>query len=170
MPALSLLLTGAIAGGATLPKLVVACTGAALFLSIALVDWRTLRIPDRLLVAALAGAVLQAFWLRWPTPAAVAGGALLGGSFFALLYVLGRALLGPGALGLGDVKLAAVLGAWLGFPAVLPALCLGMVLAGLAALWQVTARRVQARAVMAYGSYLALAAWIVWGIAMWKHL
>jgi leader peptidase (prepilin peptidase)/N-methyltransferase len=75
-------------------------------------------------------------------------------------------LVGRGALGSGDVKLAAALGAVLGFPLALSGLLLGVVLGGVAALVLLITRRVGRKDPIAYGPYLALGAWIVWTRAL----
>lgn len=99
---------------------------------LAAIDRATLRLPDPLLAAlALIGAVN----LGIVSPAAglrgLAGAAAYGGCLLAVL------LARPAALGLGDVKLAAVLGfhlAWLGWGALLLAAVAGHVLAAAYAL------------------------------------
>jgi leader peptidase (prepilin peptidase)/N-methyltransferase len=76
------------------------------------------------------------------------------------------ALVTRGAMGAGDVKFAAALGAGLGYPLILPALFYGIVAAGVAALLLLVTRRARRRDFMAYGPYLALGAWIVWTRAL----
>lgn len=86
-------------------------------------DLRERRIPNVLTYpAALAGLGLAVLDGKWG--ASVAG---LGAGFLALLAL---ALLVPGALGMGDVKLAGAIGAVGGFPFVLDALLDGMIIGG----------------------------------------
>jgi leader peptidase (prepilin peptidase) / N-methyltransferase len=113
--------------------LIVAFTGVLL----AAVDLAVLRLPD-VLVLPTAGAVLALLAAAGlvtgdPTPVmrALAGAATLGTAYGLL------ALLPGSALGFGDVKLAAVLGAplgWLGWPALLLGGVLPVLLGGVAAL------------------------------------
>jgi Flp pilus assembly protein protease CpaA len=142
------------------PSLVV--TG--LLVTISWVDLSVRRIPNPLLLALLAWAVLQALWLGKPTAVEAFLGLLVGGGLFLLLALLRR-----GALGAGDVKLAAVLGTVVGLPLVLPALLSGALAGGLAALLLLATRRVGRRDYMAYGPYLSLGAWLVWtqAIGLW---
>jgi len=130
---------------------------SALLLCIALVDLKTRRIPDALTLALLAWAGVQGLGLGRPGWAAAGLGLAAAGALFLLLYLLGR-----GALGLGDVKLAAALGALLGFPAVLAGLLAGVLLGGLAAAGLLLTGRAGRRDSFAYGPCLALGAWLIY--------
>ena len=108
-------------------------------LLLALIDLRCLRLPDRLVgaVAILAGVPSAVLRPERIGPALVAGGLVL----TAYLVV---ALLPRGGLGLGDVKLAAVLATILGFagwPAVLVGLVVPHVINGPIALALLLTRR-----------------------------
>ena len=84
-------------------------------------------------------------------------GMLVGGALFLLVALAGR-----GAMGAGDVKLAAALGAVLAYPLILPALLWGVLAAGGGALLLLVTRRVRRKDTIPYGPYLALGAWLVW--------
>lgn len=112
-------------------------------------------LPDALTLPLLAAGLLLG-----PGPltarlwgAAIAGGALLA---VALLY---RLLRGREGLGLGDVKLAAALGAWIA-PTLLPLLLLGATLLGFALLLTARLRgeRFTASTRLPFGACLAAAA------------
>jgi prepilin signal peptidase PulO-like enzyme (type II secretory pathway) len=92
-------------------------------------------------------------------------GAGTGYVFFLLAYWLGKALFGEGALGFGDVTLAMMMGAMLGFHRILFALVLAILLGALVSLILLLSGRVKLRSHMAYGPYLALAGifMIIWG-------
>jgi leader peptidase (prepilin peptidase) / N-methyltransferase len=107
-------------------------------------------------LALLAWALVQVLWLKQPTILSAGFGLLVSGGLFLLLAIIGR-----GAMGLGDVKLAGVLGALLGLPLVLYALLIGVCAGGVAALYLLLSRRSKASGTMAYGPYLALGGWIV---------
>ena len=126
-----------------------------LLAAISVIDLRTRRIPDILNLALLAWACIQISWLKFPTFLDAGIGLLLAGGFFLLLALFSR-----GAMGWGDVKLAGVLGAWLGFPLVLIALVIGILAGGVAALGLIIAGRGKRGSTMAYGPYLALGGWI----------
>ena len=124
---------------------------------IAVIDWRSLRIPDRLSLPLIgAGLVLAAVGPRLGDHliGAVLGYALLAG-FGAAFY----RFRGVEGLGLGDAKLFAAAGAWLGWQG-LPAVLLVAALGGLAfALATGQARRDRT---IAFGPWLALGFWLVW--------
>jgi leader peptidase (prepilin peptidase)/N-methyltransferase len=83
--------------------------GCAVVVALTVIDIERRIVPNRIVVPALLIAlVVQTFRdpsLEWIVSALGAGG------FFLLL-----ALVYPAGLGMGDVKLAAFLGAWLGYP------------------------------------------------------
>ena len=72
-------------------------------------------------------------------------------------------------LGLGDVKLGAVIGLWLGWldPWMLAfGLCIGVFLGGIAALFLLITRRASRKDPMAYGPYLIAGALLTWPLAI----
>jgi prepilin signal peptidase PulO-like enzyme (type II secretory pathway) len=92
-------------------------------------------------------------------------GAVAGFIFFYLAYLLGRRLFGPGALGFGDVTLATMMGAMLGFQRIFFALILGILLAGIFGLIALASRRASRRTYFPYGPFLATGGitMIIWG-------
>lgn len=142
-------------------QVVAALLVTGFLLAICLVDFQTRRIPNLLLLILLIWTAVQILWLRQPTLQASALGLLVGGGLFFLLALLGR-----GALGAGDVKLAATVGALLGYPLVFAGLVSGALAGGVAALVLLATRRAGRKDTMAYGPYLALGAWIVWTWSM----
>ena len=81
---------------------------------------------------------------------------------------LALALFGTG-MGMGDVKLCAVIGLWLGWlnPWVLAfGLCAGVFLGGIAALFLLVTRRASRKDPMAYGPYLITGALLAWPLAI----
>jgi len=128
-----------------------------LLMSISLVDLRVRRIPNILCAALVLWALVQMFWLGQPKPVAAVVGMLAAGVLFLIVALVGR-----GAMGAGDIKLVAALGAVLGFPLIFPALACGIIAGGLAALVLIVTRRVGRKGFMAYGPYLALGSWVIW--------
>ena len=122
--------------------------------AIAVIDARTLRIPDWLSLPLIAAGLLAAAF----GPAAGLADRLIGaGAGFLTLGLVGEVhfrLRQREGLGLGDAKLFAAAGAWLGWQ-MLPWV---LVVASVPALvWAVTHR---ARAEVAFGPWLALAFWL----------
>jgi len=121
-------------------------------------------IPDRLMYPAIVGAAAATPF--WPdrSPAELWAGAGVALAIAAVLF-LGGAVFGAlirsaeTPFGLGDVKLIVFIGLVTGWPAVLSALLLGVVVAGVPALILLAARR--SRSVFSYGPYLALGALLV---------
>jgi leader peptidase (prepilin peptidase)/N-methyltransferase len=101
--------------------------------------------------------------------------ALLGGVVgYATFYVLalaGRLLVGPGALGGGDVTLAGFVGMVVGFPLIVEALLLTILSGGIISLMLVITRVRSLRDHIPYGPFLVLGGWVtmLWGleIAQW---
>jgi prepilin signal peptidase PulO-like enzyme (type II secretory pathway) len=95
---------------------------------IAMHDVRFRRAPNRVVYPALALAVGASLTLGWSD----AREALLGGLVaFLVMFVL--AIIGRGAMGFGDVKVAALCGIVVGFHGVLPMLVLALIAGGLVA-------------------------------------
>jgi leader peptidase (prepilin peptidase)/N-methyltransferase len=118
---------------------------------VALAAWdiHSRRLPNVLTIpTAAAAVVLRALFERSELVEVVVAGAAAFGVFYAIALVL------RGGLGLGDVKLAGMLGCLLG-SAVFPALALGVFAGGLWALGLLAARRAGRRTAMAYGQFLA---------------
>lgn len=102
----------------------------------ALIDWRTLRIPNWLTGG---GAVLGLGWSVLAPPSAQMGWDMaLAGLALGLVLMLPMYLLG--VMGAGDVKLMAMAGAYLGLPGTLHAVACVFVTGGLLALLTVAVR------------------------------
>jgi leader peptidase (prepilin peptidase)/N-methyltransferase len=104
---------------------------------LAVVDWRVQRLPTRLVYYTLAGVAVGlvfASLVEWnwvPLATAVAGAALFANAFY-LVWFATKQFTGMIVLGLGDVRLAAVLGlllGWYGLPYVLYGAIAGHVIA-----------------------------------------
>ena len=145
---------------------------ALLMMTIAVIDWRSFVIPDRLTIAGLALALVHAAvpeaahepdaMLRAVAMAAIRGAALAL-AFLIIRNVYAR-IRGRQGLGLGDVKLAGVAGAWLGWP-IMP---IAIELAAFAALSAyllrqfVFGRPIRTTNRVPFGLFFAPAIWICW--------
>jgi leader peptidase (prepilin peptidase)/N-methyltransferase len=134
-----------------------------LLLILATVDFLVLRLPDLLTLPLTAIGLLLSLWLPDRNPIAHLIGAAAG---FFVLYAIAlayRGIRGREGLGLGDAKLAAAAGAWLGWQA-LPSVVL--IACAAAFIWigmMVWFRgREVLRRELAFGVPLCFAFWLVW--------
>lgn len=137
--------------------------------AIAYSDARRFIVPDSLSLPAIPAGLLANGWLTAGAPSDAVmlshlAAALTGALCLFTVREAYAALRGREGLGLGDVKLAAVAGAWTGFaglPLVLLLACLGAIAAILAASIRGKANLAATTAVP-LGATLAPAIWLVW--------
>jgi leader peptidase (prepilin peptidase)/N-methyltransferase len=137
------------------PDGVLAAGLLAVLVVLSSIDLQARVLPNRIVFPATA-AVLAWQLAFFPGQAAEWIGAALGAGVFMLLPSLIR----PGAMGMGDVKLAVLLGAALGRD-VLSALTLGCLAVVPVALWLLVRRRGVRDATVPLGPFLALGAGVV---------
>ncbi len=159
------LVTRAVDSWALLPAFLV--FGAAT-LGIALIDLDHQLIPNRVLFPALgAGAALLAIGSLVDGELGSLVRGLLGGAvYFLILLVVG--LIARGGFGMGDVKLALLLGLFLGYlgwDILMIGTVLAVLLGGVASILLLVFTSKGRDAKFAYGPYLVLGAWIalIWG-------
>lgn len=141
---------------------------ALLMLAIAVVDYRHLLIPNEMTATALALAIVNAAVAGTPSVVEDVATALLRGAvtmlFFLSLRWLYWRLRGREGLGLGDVKLAFVAGAWLDWTMI--PVCVEI--AALAALlaygaWRAAGKQpIGPTSRLPFGLFLAPAIWLAW--------
>jgi len=145
-----------------------------LMLAIAQSDARRFVVPDVLTAPALALGLVDAMVAgdgSLEAPAVAAAQAAIAAAALLAIELVYRRLRGRAGLGLGDVKLAGVAGAWLSASS-LPA---AIELAALAALLAYAARQLRKRRRFRSGSRLPFAAflapsiWMVWLFETWGH-
>ena len=147
-----------------------------LLLAAAAIDAETQILPDALVLPTLwLGLAVNAFEL-FAQPASAILGAAIGYGALRLVNESYRLLRGRDGLGLGDCKLAAALGAWVGWQALPLALLLAIALGVLSGLLLLLTRRQAADQPFAFGPMLAAAGFLVLlhGEALatfyWSHL
>lgn len=131
-----------------------------------LVDLEVHRLPDVLTLPAYPAAALLLSWCSattgdWPALARAAACSCVAVLVFALAVVLSPAQQG---LGLGDVKLAGVLGAllgWFSWVAAAYGLLAGFVLGGLVAVALLLGRRASRRSTISFGPAMVAGAYLV---------
>jgi leader peptidase (prepilin peptidase)/N-methyltransferase len=132
-------------------------------LVISWIDARSLRIPDWLSLPLLG---LGLLWAALQPEGAIVThfiGAAVGYAVLALIGEVYFRRKGTEGLGLGDAKLFAAAGAWLGWQA-LPQVLLIASVSGLVA---AMLGKPESAAKMAFGPWLALGIWLVW---MWQNV
>jgi leader peptidase (prepilin peptidase) / N-methyltransferase len=132
---------------------------SVLFTLIAVVDYETHFIPNALIVPA----IILGFVASWsialpPLPSALVG-AIVGGIFFGILYLLGGRLY-KGGLGFGDVTLSVFIGVVTGVQVVLYSLIAGMLLGGLTLVTLLALKKITMRTFVPYGPFLCLGGWL----------
>lgn len=132
------------------------CLFVAVLVLLAVTDREQRRVPNIVLLPSVALALLIAWQGDYLLSAAA--GAVLAMLIFVGLYAVGCRFYGPGALGMGDVKLAGLIGAMTGVAWMPYALFLGIFLAGSAAAVMLLTGRARRGDTLPYGQFLALAA------------
>ncbi|MGF1454850.1 MAG: prepilin peptidase [Alphaproteobacteria bacterium] len=136
---------------------------AVVLVLLALIDARTFLLPDALtLPLILAGLGVTA----WLDPAALRAHALAAVFGYGVIWLIAetyRRLRGRDGLGLGDAKLLAAAGAWLG-PLALPSVLFigaasGLVAAGLA---RAGGQAITLTSALPFGPFLAFGIWVTW--------
>ncbi len=130
---------------------------ATLLLLISLIDLETRRIPNVLVLCLLLWAIAQPTWSDQPNLKAVAVGCLVGGGIYLILALIGR-----GAMGAGDVKLAAAVGATLGYPLILYGIFWGIFAGGIGAILLLVSRKAGRKDFMSYGPFIAVGFCLAW--------
>jgi Type II secretory pathway, prepilin signal peptidase PulO and related peptidases len=123
-------------------------------IALALIDLDTFRLPDVLTLPLLGFGLLGAFFIPGsPTGMESLLSALgAGGVFWVLVRVY------PKGMGLGDVKLIAAMGAFLGFPSIFLALFIGSFFGAVFGVFSLLIGRRKFKQQIPFGPYLALGA------------
>jgi leader peptidase (prepilin peptidase)/N-methyltransferase len=131
---------------------------------LAVVDLQHRLLPDRVVLPTIATvAVLLGLAAAVDGTVAPLVRALLGGVVLFVVF-FGLALLSPASLGMGDVKLAALLGlvlGWLGWPAVLLGALAGFVLQSVLSLGLLATRRIGLKGHLPFGPAMLAGAAVV---------
>jgi leader peptidase (prepilin peptidase)/N-methyltransferase len=124
--------------------------------AVAVIDLQHRLIPTLLVYPTIVFALAcSALWPNLGLWHSLLGGGLAFALFFCLAGVA-RLLFGEGALGDGDVTLAALIGVICGYPAVVWSLALGALAGGLGALLLLLIRRSPLGSTIPYGPYLVI--------------
>jgi leader peptidase (prepilin peptidase)/N-methyltransferase len=128
----------------------------------AAIDARHQVLPDGLTLPLLLAGLAVAAALDSTMLADHALGAVAGYGAFALIAWLYRRIRGQEGLGLGDAKLLAAIGAWVGWPGLPSTVLYGALAAIVASIAFRKAGLVQAAQPIPFGPFLAIGGWLVW--------
>lgn len=153
---------------------------ASIMIILSLIDFEHQILPDRLTLPALAGVILYLTASHQSNLLILGnGGQGIGDSFWIGLAIgtawIGAIVLTTGGrgMGIGDIKLAALMGATLGGPKTLIALLLAFIIGALAGVILIVSKKATCKTAIAFGPFLALG-WLIavlWGdwILMWYN-
>jgi leader peptidase (prepilin peptidase) / N-methyltransferase len=140
------------------PQLLLYSLYACVLIVIFFIDWQHHLILNRVTYPGIIAASILTPLFSPVSLLSTLLGLAAGGLIFGLLYAGGYLLYRQEVLGLGDVKLAILMGAMLGFPSVLTALFLGSFVGAFASLAVLLTRRHSGRDFMPYGTSMCAGA------------
>jgi leader peptidase (prepilin peptidase) / N-methyltransferase len=137
---------------------IVAAVFCALILALALIDLEHLILPDKLTLPGIGLGLLLQPWIDGVTLLDAAIGTLIGAGLLILLINVWYWLREEEGMGLGDVNLLALIGAFLGWQGVLLALFGGALAGALVGLSLLAARKLELTSKLPFGTFLAVGA------------
>lgn len=144
-------------------------------LALSLIDLDTMTLPDSLTQSGLILGLIFQFFVGYTTQNSLTGainqlmsgiiGAVIGIWLLNLITIFGSLILGQAAMGWGDSKLAAMMGAWLGWKHLLLASFIACALGAFIGGGAIALKLIDRRQPMPFGPFLAMGAAIVvfWG-------
>ncbi len=143
--------------GITPTGLVWSAFGAAI-LTLGLIDWDTTLLPDDITLPLLWGGLIAAAlqWTTVPLPSAL-WGAVAGYLSLWLVYWSFKLVTGKEGMGYGDFKLFAALGAWFGWPALVPIILMASVIGAVVGIAMKFSSGLREGGYVPFGPFLAAA-------------
>jgi leader peptidase (prepilin peptidase) / N-methyltransferase len=131
------------------------CAFAACLVALAMIDWDTTLLPDSLTLPLLWGGLISAA-LGWTIPLASAlWGAVAGYLALWSVYQLFKLTTGKEGMGHGDFKLLAALGAWLGWPMLVPVILAASVIGAAVGIFMKFSGQLREGRYVPFGPFLA---------------
>ena len=131
------------------------CAFAACLLALAMIDWDTTLLPDSMTLPLLWGGLVVAA-LGWTIPLASAlWGAVAGYLSLWTVYQLFKLATGKEGMGYGDFKLLAALGAWLGWPMLVPIILAASVIGAVVGIFMKFSGQLREGRYVPFGPFLA---------------
>ncbi len=134
------------------------CFFSAALLTLAFIDWDTTLLPDDITLPLLWAGLIAAAqgWTALPLSDAL-WGAVAGYLSLWLVYWAFRLATGKEGMGFGDFKLFAALGAWFGWPALVPIILMASVIGALVGIGMKLTDSLREGGVVPFGPFLAMA-------------
>ncbi len=146
----------------------VLCLLTYVLIVVSFIDLDLRIIPDRVTLPGIAVGLIVAPLLGLTTFGGSLLGAVVGGGALYLIAIVGEAAFGKESMGGGDIKLAAMLGAFLGWQAVLLLLFVAFLTGAVAGIILLAVRGKDCEHAMPFGPFIAFGALlaVVWGDAL----
>jgi leader peptidase (prepilin peptidase)/N-methyltransferase len=146
----------------------VLCLLSYVLIVVSFIDLDLRIIPDRVTLPGIAVGLIAAPLLGLTTFGGSLLGAVVGGGALYLIAIIGEAAFGKESMGGGDIKLAAMLGAFLGWQAVLLLLFAAFFFGALVGAMVVRAHGSEWDHSMPFGPFIAIGAFVatIWGDAI----
>jgi leader peptidase (prepilin peptidase)/N-methyltransferase len=142
----------------SLADAVAGCAFSAAMIVLAMIDLEHYLLPDVVTLPGIAAGLIVQPWISWSTPREALLGAALGAG---VLYAVAWGWYfwkGVWGMGMGDVKMLAMIGAFMGWQGVVATLFVASVTGSLAGAGMMLAGRMHLRSKLPFGSFLALGA------------
>lgn len=139
------------------PTALVWCGFSAALLTLAMIDWDTTLLPDDITLPLLWAGLLVAA-LRWNPALELSTslwGAVAGYLSLWLIYWAFKLVTGKEGMGYGDFKLFAALGAWFGWPALVPIILMASVIGAVVGIALKFSSRLREGGYVPFGPFLA---------------
>ena len=137
---------------------VVAAVFCCLMIVLAMIDLEHYILPDAITKPGIILGLILQFWVSWTTPLSALLGVILGAGILAALSWGWYWWKGVHGMGLGDVKMLAMIGAFLGWKSVISTLLLASVAGSLVGAFLMLRGRMGVGSKLPFGFFLALGA------------
>jgi leader peptidase (prepilin peptidase)/N-methyltransferase len=136
----------------------VAALFGSMMIALALIDLEHFILPDRITLPGIALGLLAQPLVGWAGLRSALIGAAVGAGIILVMNAPWLALRGVQGFGFGDVKMLAMIGAFLGLAGVVVTLFLGALLGSVTGLMMMTRRRIHLQSRLPFGFFLAIGA------------
>ena len=133
-------------------------------ITLSVIDYQTQLLPDRITFGLLWLGLLASLWGDYSHPDQAILGVIIGYLFFWGIDILFKTVRKKEAIGQGDLKLFAMIGAWVGWPAQINVLLIAVPLALIISLLVIGLGKSSFRDRIAFGPYLAFGGWADSGV------